>query len=629
MYAVGGGESGYIAPDPRNADIFYAGSQGALLTRYDRSNGQTRDVQVYPRFFSGEPSSALPERWQWTFPIVFSPREPNTLYTSSQHLWKSTDEGQTWKRISPDLTRADPATLGESGGPITHDMNGPEVYGTIFSIAPSPLDAAVIWTGSDDGLVYVTRDGGKTWTNVTPPALPKFARISLIDASHHERGTAYVAAKRYLQDDRAPYIFSTHDWGRTWTRITNGIPAGDYVHAVREDPWRAQLLYAGTEHGFYVSWNGGALWKPLSLNLPDLQVSDIAVKPNDIVIATHGRSMYILDNVAPIRFADSERSRLNVLPLPVATRRVEPAVVQYTLAAPADTVRVEILDHSGRVIRSFVGGGTTHRDSTRKAGAAVAVANPSAGATPDSGRNARAVADTILHPTGCETPRRRGEQALPTGHAGLNRFTWDLRYPGAVTFECMIIWSGSPERGPLALPGQYSVRVTAGAATATQPLTVRMDPRLKGVTAADLSAQFALSMQIRDRVSAADTAVIRIRQMRSRIADRTARANSADVTSAGNATAAKLLAIEEELYQTRNRSGQDPHNFPIKLNNRLSALGSSVEAGEAKPTAAAYVVFKELSADLDAVLHRLDTVVATDVTAFDAVAARHSLPSVR
>lgn len=615
MYAVGGGESGYIAPDPKDANIFYAGSQGALLSRYDRSNGQMRDVQVYPRFFSGEPSSALPERWQWTYPIVFSPKDSTTLYTSSQHLWKTTDQGQTWQRISPDLTRADPTTLGESGGPITHDMNGPEVYGTIFTIAPSPLDASVIWTGSDDGLAYVTRDAGRTWTNVTPPLLPKLARISIIDASHFEPGTAYLAAKRYLQDDRAPYIFSTHDWGKTWTKITNGIRADDYVHAVREDPTRPGLLYAGSEHGFYVSWTDGAEWKPLSLNLPDLQVSDIAVVQNDIVIATHGRSMYVLDDVAPIREAGRATGPLTVLAPPVATRRVQSANIQYVLAKPADSVRIEILDHSGKVIRSFAGGGDQHRDSTRKTDAAPA--------------SSKLVAtDTILHPTGCETSRRRGEQGLPTGRAGLNRFSWDLRYPGAVSFECMVIWGGSPERGPLALPGDYTVRVTAGTATATQALTIRMDPRLKGITEQDLSEQFALSMQIRNRVSAADTAVIRIRQMRSRIADRIAHANAADVTRAGNATAAKLLAIEEDLYQTRNRSGQDPLNFPIKLNNRIAALGNSVESGDARPTAASYVVFRELSANLDAVLKRLDAVVATDVAAFDAIVARHNLQPV-
>jgi photosystem II stability/assembly factor-like uncharacterized protein len=301
MYDVGGGESGYIAPDPLHPNIFYAGSQGALLTRYDRSNGQMRDVQVSPRFFSGEPASALPERWQWTYPIVFSPKDRTTLYTSSQHLWRTTDEGQHWTRISPDLTRADPATLGESGGPITHDMNGPEIYGTIFTVAPSPLDARVIWTGSDDGLVHVTRDGGASWSQVTPPGLPTFARVSLIDASHADAGTAYLAAKNYQLDDRAPYLYRTHDFGRTWTRIVAGIRADDYVHAVREDPTRRGLLYAGTEHGIYVSWNDGASWRSLSLNLPDTQVPDIAVEANDLVIATHGRSMYVLDDIAPIR----------------------------------------------------------------------------------------------------------------------------------------------------------------------------------------------------------------------------------------------------------------------------------------------------------------------------------------
>src|SRR5438874_1089336 len=271
MYAVGGGESGYIAPSPINPNVFYAGSQGALITRYDRSTGEVRDIQPYPRFFSGEPSSALKERWQWTFPIVFSPLDPKTLYLSSQHLWKTTDDGQSWTQISPDLTRAEPKTLGPSGGPITGDMNGPEVFATIFAIAPSRLERGTIWTGSDDGIVSVTRDEGKHWTKVTPPGMPDLARVSLIDASPHRAGTAYVAVKNYLQEDRAPYIFRTDDFGKTWMKIVSGIKAGDYVHAVREDPKRPGLLYAGTEHGIYVSFDNGDNWQSLSLNLPDTQ----------------------------------------------------------------------------------------------------------------------------------------------------------------------------------------------------------------------------------------------------------------------------------------------------------------------------------------------------------------------
>ena len=609
MYDVGGGESGYIAPDPRNPNIFYAGSQGALLTRYDRSNGQIRDVQVYPRFFSGEPSSALPERWQWTFPIVFSPKDPRILYTSSQHLWKTTNEGQSWKRISPDLTRADPATLGASGGPITHDMNGPEIYATIFTIAPSPLDTGIIWTGSDDGLAYVTRDGGAHWANVTPAGLPRLARITMIEASRHSPGTAYLAATNYQLDDRAPYIYRTHDYGQSWTMIVDGIGSADYVHVVREDPTRAGLLYAGTEHGIHVSWDDGAHWRSLALGLPDLQVADLVVEQSDLVIATHGRSFYTLDDITPIREATPALARepLHLYAPQTATSGVEDATVQYALATGADTVHIDILDAGGRVVRSYTGG--TRRDSTA--------------------RDSAAARDTILSPTGCETRSggRGGAAARPTGLEGLNQFTWDGRYAGATTFPCNILWGGSADVGPAAVPGRYEVRVTANGHSETRPFTLRTDPRLVGVDTADLRKQFALAMQIRDRVSAADAAVIRIRQLRSQIARRTSA--HPEIARSADSVAGKLLAIEEELYQVRNRSGQDPLNFPIKLNNRLAALERSVETGYARPTDASYIVFRQLSAQLDDVLRRLDRTVDTDVATLNGLLARRGLEPVR
>ena len=631
MQEVGGGESGYIAPDPRNPSIIYAGSQGALLTRYDRSNGQIRDVQVYPRFFSGEPSSVLPERWQWTYPIVFSPKDPTTLYTSSQHLFRTIDQGQTWQRISPDLTRADPSTLGESGGPITHDMNGPEVYGTIFTIAPSPLDASLIWTGSDDGLAYVTRDAGKSWSNVTPAGLPKFARISLIDASPNDQGTAYLAAKNYQNDDRAPYVYRTHDFGKTWTKVITGIRADDYVHAVREDPKRKGLLYAGTEHGIYVSWNDGDSWQSLALNLPDVQVSDLLVLENDVVIATHGRSMYVLDDIAPIRelgpsgtFAGAP---LKVMKPRVATRDVDEAVIQYALARQADSVRVEILDASGKVVRTFEGGGAARSDSAR---GRPEVARDSAQRVTQA---AATPTDTILNPTGCETARagRRGGagNTRPGGRAGLNRFAWDLRYPGPTTFPCLILWGASTEQGPLAVPGQYRVRVTAAGQTQTQPLTVRMDPRLKGVTIADLREQFALATQIRDKLSAANDAVLRIRRIKSAIASRLAHAEAPEIVASANDVTRKLSTVEDSLYQVRNRSGQDPLNFPIRLNNRIGALGRSVTTGDARPTAASYTVYRELSAQLDVQLKQLEHVISTDVEALNRALAGRNIDRIR
>lgn len=632
LYDVGGGESGYIAPDPRDPNVFYAGSQGALLTRYDRRNGQVRDVQVSPRFFSGEPASALPERWQWTFPIVFSHADPRTLYVSSQHLWRTRDEGQTWTRLSPDLTRADPKTLGPTGGPITQDMNGPEIYGTIFTVAPSPLDTGVIWAGSDDGLVHVTRDGGRTWANVTPSGLPHFARVSLIDASHRAPGTAYLAAKNYLLDDRAPYLYRTHDFGRTWTKIVGGIRADDYAHAVREDPARAGLLYAGTEHGVYISWDDGATWRSLSLKLPDTQVSDLVVEGGDLVIATHGRSLYVLDDLTPIRearrtTAAAAAPMVQLFTPRTATRGVDDATIQYALARPADTVRVEILDAAGRVVRAYVGGGQPKGDSAEAHDAATRD-SASLARRPAAEPSNAATRDTIMQPSGCETPRRRTGPPRPTGRAGLNRLTWDLRYPGATTFPCLVIWSASPEQGPLAVPGPYQVRVTANGATETRPLTVRADPRLTGVSAADLQAQFALAVQIRDRVSAANDAVLRIRRLRSQAAERVARAHAPEVARAAGAAAAGLSAVEERLYQVRNRSGQDPLNFPIKLNNRLAALGRSVETGDARPTAAAYVVFRALSAELDQALGQLDRVVAGDIAALNRVVTARGLPPV-
>ena len=368
MYAVGGGESGYIAPHPKNPNLFYAGSQGALLTRFDRSTGHTRDIQVYPLFFSGMPASALKERWQWTFPIVFSPHDSRVLYTSSQHLWRTTSDGQSWERISPDLTRADPKTLGDSGGPITKDQNGPEIYGTIFTIAPSLLEANTIWTGSDDGLAYITRDGGKKWEKITPPDLPEFSRISLIEASPHKPGSAYLAAKRYQLDDRAPYIFKTHDYGKTWKKIVAGIRSDDYVHAVREDPKRAGLLYAGTEHGIYVSFDDGANWQSLLLNLPDTQVPDLVVEENDLVIGTHGRSFYILDDIGVLRQLTPEYAGSNVhLFQPrTAIRSVSQSSIDYLLKKAADRLTIEILDSKGQVIRTFTGSADDDKRTTRR-----------------------------------------------------------------------------------------------------------------------------------------------------------------------------------------------------------------------------------------------------------------------
>ncbi|HXS97561.1 MAG TPA: hypothetical protein VN736_23340 [Candidatus Limnocylindrales bacterium] len=616
-YDVGGGESGYIAPDPKNPNIFFAGSQGALLTRFDRRTGYSKDVQVYPLFFSGENAGSLPERWQWTYPIVFSPVNPEVLYTSSQHLWKTVDDGHSWTMISPDLTRHDPKTLGDSGGPITHDQNGPEIYATIFSIAPSRKDEKTIWTGSDDGLVFITRDGGgkemSHWQNVTPPGMPKFGRVSLIEASPYNAGTAYVAAKNYQNDDRKPYLFKTGDYGKTWTKIVNGIGENDFVQAVREDPVKPGLLFAGTEHGIYVSFDNGAEWQSLRQNLPDTQVSDLLIEGNDLVIATHGRSFYVMDDITPLRQMNAALVSENVhlfSPAP-AIRNVNTARIDYFLDKPAEKVQIDILDGSGKVIRTFTGtpadqnagrGGRGGRGAAEEEGAAGEEAASGGG-----GRGGRG-----------------GGNAAPPDKAGLNRFTWDLRYPGAKTFEGMILWGGNTN-GPVAVPGSYQVRLTAGGKTQTQRFTLEKDPRLDSVTIADLKAQFDLSMKILNDVTRADEIVIAIRDLKKQMEERQKAKPDPSIKAACEALLAKLTPIEEDVYQVRNRSNQDPLNFPIKLNNKIAALGSSVQHGDGKPTAASYEVYDLLHKQLVDEQNKFNTTVKLELPKVNAILVRNGL----
>ncbi len=563
-YAVGGGESGWITQSPTDPDVFYAGSQGALLTRYNRKTGQYRDIQVYPRFFSGEPSSALPERWQWTFPIMFSPKDPNTMYTTSQHVWKTTNDGQTWEKISPDLTYADPETLGKTGGVITMDMNGPEIYATVFALAPSNHDVNTIWAGSDDGKVHITRNGGKKWVDITPKDLPKFSRISIIDESKFNPGTLYLAANRYQVDDREPYVFKTTDYGKTWTKIITGIAPGHFARAIREDLQKPGLLYLATEHGVYISFNDGAVWQSLQLNLPDTPIRDLVLKNDDVVLGSHGRGFWILDDIAPLRDAMSVKNSNEVTLFKPANpiRGIYNANIQYYLPKEVDSVKIEIMDAAGKLINSYTG--------------------------------------------------QKGDRRGPSVNKGINDFTWDMRYPGATVFDGMIIWSGRPQRGPMAPIGNYQVKLTAGGTTQTSSFTLEMNPNYTGITAEDIQKQFDLAIQIRDKTSAANEAVIQIRNIRAQ-AQKLKGSGSPGLDGAIDNMLSKMKVIEEDLYQVKNQSGQDPLNFPIKLNNRLASLRRSVESGQARPTDAAYVVFDELSAELKIHLDKLDQVLNSDL----------------
>ncbi len=586
-YRAGGGEPGYIAPDPLDLDVFYSGTNnGRYIDRYDRSLGSSREVNPYPWFYSGEPSSALVERWQWTFPIIFSPLDPNTLYTSSQRLWRTTDGGRTWDALSGDLTRADPSTLGHSGGPITGDMNGPEVYATIFSVGPGKVDIDVIWTGSDDGLVHVTRDGGATWTDVTPPGMPDFGRVSQIDASAFDSGRAYVSVRRPLLDDFAPYTFKTDDFGATWTTIVTGLRDDAYVNAVREDPTREGLLYAATNHGVYISYDDGARWAELNPGLPDLPITDLVVERNALAIASHGRGFWILDNLAPLRQATAGLAdqALKLFDPPVALRSADGATLSWWLAAEPETARLEITDSRGEVVRTFL------------------------------------PADTAA-PQG-----RWGGPSLPLTQ-GLTEFRWDLTTDPAPVFPGMILW-GVGRLAPTVPPGRYTVRLTADGLTSTTELEVRRNPWFADVSDADMMAQYEFGRRVQARVTEANGAVIAIRRMKAQVDDRLEASSDAALAAAADRLVSNASEVEADIYQVKNRSGQDPLNFPIKVNNRLANLLSMSERGDGRPGAGMEEIFQIMSDELTGYTDRLQLIWNEDLAAVNRELARLGLDAI-
>jgi len=532
----------------------------------------------------------IKERWQWTFPIVFSKADPKRLYVSSQRLWMTTDGGRSWTALSGDLTRHDPMTLQKSGGPITGDMNGPEVYAVIFSVAPGKTDPNVIWTGSDDGLVHVTRDGGATWTNVTPPDMPEFGRVSLIEASAFDPGTAYVAVKRPLLNDFSPYAFRTHDYGRTWTKIVQGIRADAYVHGVREDPTRRGLLYAGTAHGVYVSYDEGDHWQSLNPSLPDLPIVSMIVEKNELIISAHGRGFWVLDNLAPIRQASAD---LAVQPAklfepPTAVRSGTGVTLSWWLKAPAQSAKLEILDGAGKVLRSF------------------APAPPPEEGAPASGGFGGAGGPTMQN------------------RAGINYLHWDLRTEGFTAFPGMILW-GARSMGPAVPPGRYTVRLTADGRTETVPLTVERNPWITDVTDADLVAQYEFSTMVRDKVTEANDAVVAIRRVKTQLEDRYAKSSDAALKTAGQTLTTNASAVEESIYQVRNQSGQDPLNFPIKVNNRLANLLAMAERGDGRPGNMMPEIFGILTTELKTYTDRLEEVWRTDLARVNAELVRLNL----
>lgn len=616
FYDAGGGESGYIAVRPDNPDIIFAGSYGGYMTRKDVRSGFERDINPWPLNPMGHSAIDAKYRMQWTFPIVISPHDPNILYVGSSVVFKSTDEGHSFTPISPDLTRNDPKTLGPSGGPITKDQTSVEYYATVFTISESPLEKGVIWTGSDDGVIALTRNGGQSWERVTPPDLPEWARVSIIEASAHAKGTAYVAANRFQLNDFAPYLYKTTDYGKSWTKIVTGITGSEFTRVIREDPVRKGLLFAGTERGVWVSLDDGAHWQSLRRNLPPVPVHDIAIKNADVVLGTHGRAFWIMDDIASLRqlSADVMAKDAHLFQPTDAYRTFGGATIQYWLKQGGQRVTLEFLDAQGQLIRKF-----SNDPDTVGTGAA---------------KSERARLDSLaalgVMPASVEgRGRGAGGASRVSNRAGANSFTWNMRYPEPTTFDGLIMWAAGIV-GPQAPSGSYTVRLTVGDKSETRTFKLLIDPR-SGATQADLDEQFKFLIQIRDKTSEAHNAVRTIRALKAEMASRVKVAPAARAAALRRSVAtltAQLSAVEAEIYQVRNQSGQDPLNYPIKLNNQIAALAGVVASTEAKPTAQSYEVYRILAAALDVELGKLKVLLGAGLDSVNAELAKLGLDPV-
>ncbi len=569
--STAGCECGHIAIDPTDNDIVYGGCYDGLLQRLNHRNDQARSVNVYPDNPMGHGAEGMKYRFQWNFPIFFSPHENNKLYTASNHLHVSYDEGHSWKIISPDLTRNEPSKLVSSGGPITKDNTSVEYYCTIFAAEESPLEKGVIWVGSDDGLVHITKDGGKNWDNITPKNMPEWIMINSIEPSPFDASEAYLAATMYKSGDFRPYLYKTNDYGKTWRKIVNGIEGEHFTRVIRCDPKKKGLLYAGTEAGMYISMNDGNSWQPMQLNLPIVPITDLAVKDDNLIAATQGRSLWIVDDLTPLHqmkenFVTKQSHLFQPKPsyrmqggggrnsLTRGTNHPAGVMVNFYLENLSDSseVKLSFYDKKGNMIKEF-----SNKAKEKKEQLKVEV--------------------------------------------GANQFVWNMRYEDAKSFDGMILWWASMN-GPKAMPGTYEVQLTVDDMVQVADFQILKDPRIETNTKG-LQEQFDFLTEVRDIVSEAHNTIIEIRDVRSQLKNYTKRLTKDDTTQPlfdkAEAIDSMMTAIENELYQTKNQSRQDPLNFPIKLTNKLGHLNSLVQGGDFPPTQQAIEVKNVLSGEIN------------------------------
>jgi photosystem II stability/assembly factor-like uncharacterized protein len=647
-YEVGGGESGYIAVRPDDPNITYAGSYQGYLSRADHRTFEERNIAVWPEVATGWGAKDQKYRFQWTAPILLSPHDPNVLYITGNHVFRSTNEGDSWEIISPDLTRNDVTKQEASGGPPTKDNTGAEYYCTIFAFAESPITPGLFWAGSDDGLVQLSRDSGSSWQNVTPADLPEWSLISIIEPSTHDPATAYIAATRWKCDDFHPYLYKTNDYGATWTKIVEGIAENDFTHVIREDPERRGLLFAGTETGIRVSFDDGARWQSLQANLPVVPIHDLVVKETDLVAATHGRSFWILDDISPLRqfseqaeqiasasmflFKPRPTMRLNMSygyshtahpgnyfrdteNTQVVARRVERpgkvwldrplnagqnapggVIVYYMLAEkPEGEVNLAFLDVEGNEIKAF-----TSKTERKKA----------------------------ADPTDEQEEEEKQDPNAPND-AGLNRFVWNMRYPDPRKVDGYVASDGAIS-GPAIIPGVYQVRLTVGDTSISEYFEVRKNPRL-AATQADLEARLSLLLKVRDKLSETHDTINTLRNVRQQIDDWLKRTKELPAFESlerpGKSIKERLKPIEDELIQSKAKTRQDTLNHPAKLNGKLAGMANVLAGAHAAPTRQAYELFDDLCQRIDAQAQRLREVIDGDVAAFNALMREQNVPA--
>jgi hypothetical protein len=576
---------------------------------------QRRYILLYPQEQSGEAARNLRYRFQWVSPILVSPHDPSVVYHASQYVHRTTDGGMTWETISPDLTTNTLEHQDYAGGPIDHDITGVEVFNTIFSLAESPRTAGELWAGSDDGRVHLSRDNGASWIDITPRGLPRFGTVDEIELSPHQAGRAFLAVQRYRMDDWAPYVFRTDDFGDSWRLLTdgnNGIPADYPVRTVREDPVRQGLLYAGTEFGVFVSFNDGRNWQSLQLNMPVTPVTGMRAAHDDLILATQGRSFWILDDVTPLRQLSAEV-----------------AASPFHLYAPRDAYRVNARGGGGGgepAPEAHPGGALIYYYLAQEAAAAITLEVLGGDGSPVRTFTSDSAGAAAL-----------GQKPI-AAEAGTNRLAWDLTYPGPDTLTGVVIagWAG----GVKAPPGRYQVRLTVGGDAQTREFTVHQDPRLTDVTQADFEEQFRVAVAIRDTVSQLYDAardILGVKQQLATVQQRVTEGGfSEEIAAAADSLVSRLTGVEEELRQVKNESNQDPLRYAPKLDTQYLALYAHVTGvdnygfggPEGRPTEGAYQRFEDLNAEWRVLRDRVQTMLQTDVAAFNRMLQDAGVPGV-